>query len=124
MVRTGNSIRYLTPGKVRQYIMKHNLRTRSTETIERKIFWRKWTSHYFRLRYPPLYSGCDVRLKEPKIGLCRQGRASTIASDRGQGYARENRVSLLAFYNAQQAEKMGLVNHVYADQAALYEVAR
>jgi len=25
MVRTGNSIRYLTPGKVRQYIMKHNL---------------------------------------------------------------------------------------------------
>ncbi|HRS40168.1 MAG TPA: enoyl-CoA hydratase-related protein, partial [Bacteroidia bacterium] len=30
----------------------------------------------------------------------------------------------VAFYSAAQAEKMGLVNNVYTDQAALYEAAR
>jgi enoyl-CoA hydratase len=41
----------------------------------------------------------------------------------GQGYTRE-----IAFtvgdYSARQAEKMGLVNNVYADQTALYAAAR
>jgi len=80
-----------------------------------------------------IIAACDIRLctqeatfclKEPKIGLCADmGALQRLPLIIGQGYAREIAFTV-AFYNAQQAEKMGLVNHVYADQAALYEAAR
>ncbi|HOO35455.1 MAG TPA: enoyl-CoA hydratase-related protein [Smithella sp.] len=80
-----------------------------------------------------IISACDIRLctqdatfclKEPKIGLCADmGALQRLPLIVGQGYAREIAFTV-AFYNAQQVEKMGLVNHVYADQAALYEAAR
>ena len=80
-----------------------------------------------------IISACDIRLctqdatfclKEPKIGLCADmGALQRLPLIVGQGYAREIAFTV-AFYNAQQVEKMGLVNHIYADQAALYEAAR
>ncbi len=80
-----------------------------------------------------MIAACDIRLctedttfclKEPKIGLCADmGALQRLPLIVGQGYTREIAFTV-AFYNAQQAEKMGLVNHVYADQAALYEAAR
>jgi enoyl-CoA hydratase len=80
-----------------------------------------------------IISACDIRLctqdatfclKEPKIGLCADmGALQRLPLIVGQGYAREIAFTV-AFYNAQQVEKMGLVNHVYADQTALYEAAR
>jgi enoyl-CoA hydratase len=89
-----------------------------------------WSVHWSRLH---IISACDIRLctqdatfclKEPKIGLCADmGALQRLPLIVGQGYAREIAFTV-AFYNAQQVEKMGLVNHVYADQAALYEAAR
>jgi len=80
-----------------------------------------------------MITACDIRLctedatfclKEPKIGLCADmGALQRLPLIVGQGYAREIAFTV-AFYNAQQVEKMGLVNHVYADQALLYEAAR
>jgi enoyl-CoA hydratase len=80
-----------------------------------------------------LISACDIRLctqdatfclKEPKIGLCADmGALQRLPLIVGQGYAREIAFTV-AFFNAQQAEKMALVNHVYSDQATLYEAAR
>lgn len=80
-----------------------------------------------------LISACDIRLctedatfclKEPKIGLCADmGALQRLPLIVGQGYAREIAFTV-AFYNARQAEKMGLVNHVYPDQSALYDAAR
>lgn len=79
-----------------------------------------------------IISACDIRictedasfcLREPKIGLCADmGALQRLPLIVGQGYAREIAFTV-GFYNAQQAEKMGLVNHVYADQSALYEAA-
>jgi enoyl-CoA hydratase len=79
-----------------------------------------------------IISACDIRLctedasfclKEPKIGLCADmGALQRLPLVVGQGYAREIAFTV-GFFNAQQADKMGLVNHVYADQAALYEAA-
>ena len=80
-----------------------------------------------------IISACDIRictedasfcLKEPKIGLCADmGALQRLPLIIGQGFARE-----IAFtvgdYSARQAEKMGLVNNVYADQTALYAAAR
>jgi len=80
-----------------------------------------------------IISACDIRictedasfcLKEPKIGLCADmGALQRLPLIVGQGYAREIAFTV-SFYNAQQAEKMGLVNYVYADQTSLYEAAR
>lgn len=80
-----------------------------------------------------IISACDIRLctedatfclKEPKIGLCADmGALQRLPLIVGQGYAREIAFTV-GFYNSKQAEKMGLVNHVYADQSALYEAAR
>jgi enoyl-CoA hydratase len=79
-----------------------------------------------------IIAACDIRLctqdatfclKEPKIGLCADmGALQRLPLIIGQGYAREIAFTV-AFYNAQQVEKMGLVSHVYADQTALYEAA-
>jgi len=80
-----------------------------------------------------IISACDIRLctedatfclKEPKIGLVADmGALQRLPLILGQGYTRE-----LAFtvddYNAQQAQQMGLVNHVYTDRDALYDAAR
>lgn len=80
-----------------------------------------------------IISACDIRLctedatfclKEPKIGLVADmGALQRLPLIMGQGFTRE-----IAFtvddYTSRQAEKMGLVNYVYADQAALYEAAR
>ena len=80
-----------------------------------------------------IISACDIRictedasfcLKEPKIGLCADmGALQRLPLIIGQGYTRE-----IAFtvgdYSSRQAEKMGLVNNVYADQTALYAAAR
>ncbi|HRS97583.1 MAG TPA: enoyl-CoA hydratase-related protein, partial [Smithella sp.] len=79
-----------------------------------------------------LICACDVRLctedavfclREPKIGLVADmGALQRLPLIVGQGYARE-----IAFtvgnYSARQAEKMGLVNGVYPDQASLDEAA-
>lgn len=80
-----------------------------------------------------IIAACDIRLcsqdatfclREPKIGLCADmGALQRLPLIIGQGYAREIAFTV-AFYNVQQVEKMGLVNHVYADQTALYEAAR
>jgi enoyl-CoA hydratase len=80
-----------------------------------------------------IISACDIRLctedasfclKEPQIGLCADmGALQRLPLVVGQGYAREIAFTV-GFFNAQQADKMGLVNHVYADQATLYEAAR
>jgi enoyl-CoA hydratase len=80
-----------------------------------------------------LISACDIRictqdatfcLKEPKIGLCADmGALQRLPLIVGQGYAREIAFTV-SFFSAERAEKMGLVNYVYADQAALYEAAR
>lgn len=79
-----------------------------------------------------IISACDIRLctqdstfclKEPKIGLCADmGALQRLPLIVGQGYAREIAFTV-GFYSAEQAEKMGLVNHVYADQAELYQAA-
>ncbi|HPE07507.1 MAG TPA: enoyl-CoA hydratase-related protein [Smithellaceae bacterium] len=80
-----------------------------------------------------IISACDIRLctedatfclKEPKIGLVADmGALQRLPLIIGQGFTRE-----LAFtvdnYSARQAEKMGLVNNVYADQNSLYKAAR
>jgi enoyl-CoA hydratase len=80
-----------------------------------------------------IISACDIRictedavfcLREPKIGLCADmGALQRLPLIVGQGFARE-----IAFtvgdYTARQADKMGLVNNVYADQDALYAAAR
>ena len=80
-----------------------------------------------------MISACDIRLctedasfclKEPKIGLCADmGALQRLPLIVGQGYAREIAFTV-NFYNARQAEKMGLINHVYADQSALDAAAR
>lgn len=80
-----------------------------------------------------IIAACDIRLctedatfclKEPKIGLCADmGALQRLPLIVGQGYAREIAFTV-GFYSASQAGKMGLVNHVYADQAALYDAAR
>jgi enoyl-CoA hydratase len=80
-----------------------------------------------------IISACDIRictedatfcLKEPKIGLCADmGALQRLPLIVGQGFAREIAFTV-GFYSARQAEKMGLVNHVYADQPALYAAAR
>ncbi len=64
-----------------------------------------------------IISACDIRLctqdatfclKEPKIGLCADmGALQRLPLIVGQGYAREIAFTV-AFYNAQQVEKMGL----------------
>jgi len=79
-----------------------------------------------------IISACDIRLctqdasfclKEPKIGLCADmGALQRLPLIVGQGYAREIAFTV-GFYSAAQAEKMGLVNGVYASQDALYEAA-
>ncbi len=80
-----------------------------------------------------IISACDIRictedatfcLREPKIGLCADmGALQRLPLIVGQGYAREIAFTV-ADYDARQAEKMGLVNHVYADRIALDEAAR
>jgi len=80
-----------------------------------------------------IISACDIRLctedasfclKEPKIGLCADmGALQRLPLVVGQGYAREIAFTV-GFFSATQADKMGLVNHVYADQDALYAAAR
>lgn len=80
-----------------------------------------------------LISACDIRvctqdatfcLKEPKIGLCADmGALQRLPLIVGQGYAREIAFTV-SFFSAERAEKMGLVNYVCADQAALYNTAR
>ena len=80
-----------------------------------------------------MISACDIRLctedasfclKEPKIGLCADmGALQRLPLIVGQGYAREIAFTV-NFYNARQAEKMGLINHVCADQSALDAAAR
>lgn len=80
-----------------------------------------------------IISACDIRictedasfcLKEPKIGLCADmGALQRLPLIVGQGYAREIAFTV-SFYSSQQAEKMGLINHVYPNQAALYAAAR
>ncbi len=80
-----------------------------------------------------IISACDIRLctedasfclKEPKIGLCADmGALQRLPLVIGQGYAREIAFTV-GFFSAAQADKMGLVNHVYADQDALYAAAR
>jgi enoyl-CoA hydratase len=79
-----------------------------------------------------IISACDIRictqdatfcLKEPKIGLCADmGALQRLPLIIGQGFTKEIAFTV-GFYSAGQAEKMGLVNHVYADQVALYEAA-
>lgn len=79
-----------------------------------------------------IISACDIRLstedatfclKEPKIGLCADmGALQRLPLIVGQGYAREIAFTV-GFFNAARAEKMGLVNHVCAEQGALFDAA-
>lgn len=80
-----------------------------------------------------IISACDIRLctedaifclKEANIGLVADmGVLQRLPTIVGQGYAREMAYTA-GNYSSRQAEKMGLVNNVYADQNALYEAAR
>ncbi|MBN1365294.1 MAG: enoyl-CoA hydratase/isomerase family protein [Syntrophaceae bacterium] len=77
-------------------------------------------------------AACDIRictqdasfcLREPKIGLCADmGALQRLPLIIGEGFTRELAFTV-GFYSAAQAEKMGLVNNVYADQPTLYEAA-
>jgi enoyl-CoA hydratase len=79
-----------------------------------------------------MISACDIRfcsedaifcLKEAKIGLVADmGVLQRLPLIVGQGFAREMAYTA-GNYSAQQAEKIGLVNNVYADQTALYAAA-
>lgn len=79
-----------------------------------------------------LICACDMRLctqdavfclREPKIGLVADmGALQRLPLIVGQGYAREIAFTVGDF-TAQQADKMGLVNGVFEDQASLNEAA-
>lgn len=80
-----------------------------------------------------LISACDIRLctedavfclKEANIGIVADmGVLQRLPMIVGQGFAREMAYTA-ANYSARDAEKMGLVNHVYADQAGLMNAAQ
>src|SRR5664280_2837857 len=80
-----------------------------------------------------MISACDIRLcsedaifclKEANIGLVADmGVLQRLPLIIGQGFAREMAYTA-ANYSAKDAEKMGLINHVYADQSALTAAAK
>ncbi len=80
-----------------------------------------------------MISACDIRLctedaifclKEAAIGLVADmGILQRLPMIVGQGFAREMALTA-ANYSARDVEKMGLINHVYADQAGLMNAAR
>jgi len=80
-----------------------------------------------------IVSACDIRLctedavfclKEANIGIVADmGVLQRLPMIVGQGFAREMAYTA-ANYSARDAEKMGLVNHVYADQAGLMNAAQ
>ena len=80
-----------------------------------------------------LISACDIRLctedaifclKEANIGLVADmGVLQRLPMIVGQGFAREMAYTA-ANYTARDVEKMGLINHVYADQAGLMNAAQ
>jgi enoyl-CoA hydratase len=80
-----------------------------------------------------IISACDIRLctedavfclKEANIGLVADmGVLQRLPLIIGQGFAREMAYTA-ANYPAKDAEKMGLVNNVYADQAGLMAAAQ
>lgn len=80
-----------------------------------------------------MISACDIRLctedaifclKEANIGLVADmGVLQRLPMIVGQGFAREMAYTA-ANYSAGEVEKMGLVSHVYADQAQLMAAAQ
>jgi len=80
-----------------------------------------------------MISACDIRLctedavfclKEANIGLVADmGVLQRLPLIVGQGFAREMAYTA-GNYSAKDAEKMGLINHVYADQSALTAAAK
>ncbi len=80
-----------------------------------------------------IISACDIRLcsedatfslREAAVGLVADmGVLQRLPHVIGQGYAREMAFTA-RFYNAKEAEKMGLVNAVYPNRDALMEGAR
>jgi len=80
-----------------------------------------------------MISACDIRLctedavfclKEANIGLVADmGVLQRLPMIVGQGFAREMAYTA-ANYSARDAEKMGLISHVYADQAELMAAAQ
>jgi enoyl-CoA hydratase len=80
-----------------------------------------------------MISACDIRLstedaifclKEANIGLVADmGVLQRLPLIVGQGFAREMAYTA-ANYSAREVEKMGLINHIYADQAALMVAAQ
>lgn len=80
-----------------------------------------------------MISACDIRLctqdaifclKEAAIGLVADmGILQRLPRIVGEGFAREMAFTA-ANYSAQDAEKMGLINHIYADQAGLMSAAQ
>ena len=80
-----------------------------------------------------MISACDIRLctedavfclKEANIGLVADmGVLQRLPLIVGQGFAREMAYTA-ANYVARDVEKMGLINHVYADQAGLMGAAQ
>lgn len=80
-----------------------------------------------------IISACDIRLctedavfclKEANIGLVADmGVLQRLPLIVGQGFAREMAYTA-ANYSARDAEKMGLVNNVYADQSVMNEAAK
>lgn len=80
-----------------------------------------------------MISACDIRLctedalfclKEANIGLVADmGVLQRLPLIVGQGFAREMAYTA-ANYTARDAEKMGLINHVYADQSGLMNAAQ
>ncbi len=78
-------------------------------------------------------SACDIRLctqdaifclKEAAIGLVADmGILQRLPRIVGEGFAREMAFTA-ANYSAADAEKMGLINHIYADQAGLMSAAQ
>ena len=80
-----------------------------------------------------MISACDIRLctedsifclKEAAIGLVADmGVLQRLPMIVGQGFAREMAYTA-SNYSARDAEKMGLINHVYADQASVMAAAQ
>lgn len=80
-----------------------------------------------------MISACDIRLctedaifclKEAAIGLVADmGILQRLPMIVGQGFAREMAYTA-ANYSARDVEKMGLINHVYADQASVMAAAQ
>jgi len=75
-----------------------------------------------------MISACDIRLCTEDATFCLKEAAIGLVADMGvlqrlpmivgQGFAREMAYTA-ANYSARDAEKMGLINHVYADQTSL-----